>query len=186
MIEVKWYRCKDCGFYVPEQQGCSLHQKYVNPTEDFCSDHVATLQMCELCGKPIVPKNTVWLAHHILCSKCAQLATGTCVGCTHYNDMCYLTDDTTVTEPLKVRKTIRQGNMQMMTEVVNPERIRKTCEAKCFCFDAENGCGKQNGYCSKFDFIWKGDEDEYTEVRADTEPATIIDFPQPEADSEES
>ena len=46
--------------------------------------------------------------------------------------------------PKQIQQQIRQGNSIISTVVVNPERIRETCEKNCKCFSKEFGCLRQN------------------------------------------
>ena len=65
-----------------------------------------------------------------------------------------LTKDNAITAG-EIIGVFQKGPMQTVTEVMNPERIRETCEKNCHCFDTEFGCGKQLGFCTKQEIEWK-------------------------------
>ncbi len=40
--------------------------------------------------------------------------------------------------------------MTMQSVVMNPERIRETCQKNCKCWNDEMGCLRQNGTCGQY------------------------------------
>lgn len=59
------------------------------------------------------------------------------------------------TMPKIVQKVIQQGNMQMATQVRNPEREKITCAAGCKCYNETYGCSRQDNLCINYDFRQK-------------------------------
>ena len=108
---------------------------------------------CETCGRPIdqqvlCPDGDSW---HILCSDCASYL-NTCAFCKKVDTCTFETDPSPL--PKMVQKQIRQGPMITVTEIMNPERIRQTCEKDCDCFDANFGCMRQFYYCERMDHVY--------------------------------
>ena len=108
---------------------------------------------CETCGRPteqqvLCPDGDNW---HILCPNCASQL-NTCAFCKKVNVCTFETDPSPL--PKRVQKQFRQGNMITVTEIMNPERIRQTCEKGCDCFDANFGCMRQFYYCERMDHVY--------------------------------
>jgi hypothetical protein len=108
---------------------------------------------CETCGRPteqqvLCPDGDNW---HILCPNCASQL-NTCAFCKKVNGCAFETDPSPL--PKRVQKQFRQGNMITVTEVINPERVRQTCEKGCDCFDAKFGCMRQFYYCERMDHVY--------------------------------
>lgn len=57
--------------------------------------------------------------------------------------------------------------MITVTEVMNPERIRQTCEKGCDCFSADFGCMKQFHYCERIDHVY--DDSKVITVASDSD-----------------
>ena len=111
------------------------------------------IMQCETCGRPteqqvLCPDGDNW---HILCSNCAAQL-NTCAFCKKVNVCTFETDPSPL--PKMIQKQFRQGPMITVTEVMNPERIRQTCEKGCDCFDAEFGCMRQFHYCERMDHVY--------------------------------
>ena len=81
------------------------------------------------------------------CQRCFA-AMDTCGACIHGAKCEFETNPSPL--PKQVQKTIRQGNAVLQTFVKNPDRIRELCLYACPCFDEENGCGKEFGYCPNY------------------------------------
>lgn len=147
--------CKTCGLRDPQANTCQLTGFQVNPYEDFCSKHQGNLEVCEICGQPIL-KPIIDVStngeFHIICQSCAKERMS-CTFCSK-NGLCSFENDPSPL-PKVVMQTINKGNMVMQTQVPNPDRIRETCQKNCFCFDAEIGCLRQNNYCGSLDFTWE-------------------------------
>ena len=104
--------------------------------------------ICQICGKD-VDKDAVFLneaPHYTLCPECAK-AFWTCSTCS-YGKNCKLQENPDHI-PQVVNQVVRQGGMVIQQQVVNPELIKRTCQAGCRCYHAESGtCFKQNlGNC---------------------------------------
>lgn len=105
---------------------------------------------CGMCGAPLVGTNLVYDTEldNTYCSQCAAYVR-TCYNCQHGN----LCDFETNSSPLpkQVQVTRQMGNATMSQVVINPERVKITCENGCPCYSAEFGCGKelckQNRFC---------------------------------------
>lgn len=147
--------CQTCGLLDPSQQFCRRHGMQVDPATDFCSKHQGAVEYCEVCGKTILTATidvSIEGELHFLCANCAQ-ERNTCRFCSH-NILCSFENDPSPL-PKMVLKTINQDNMVMQAQVMNPDRIRETCQKNCKCFDVENGCLRQNNYCGQHAFTWK-------------------------------
>lgn len=147
-------KCATCALRVHEGQTCGLTGLPAADT-DFCSKYQKTLELCEICGGPIVGKPIIVPdgdKFHLVCGKCAKDLTG-CSTCNQRNYCDFDTNPSPI--PKTVRRVFQKGPMQTVTEVMNPERIRETCEKNCHCFDAEFGCWKQLGFCTKQEIEWK-------------------------------
>ena len=100
---------------------------------------------CDICGRP-VPRGIVITQEEdkiqLMCPACANAA-GTCATCLYGVDVyCYFETDPSPT-PKTVTKTIRNGNMQFIAQVKNPDRVRETCQ-KCQCsFGTDFECQRQ-------------------------------------------
>ena len=152
---VMHYYCKSCALLNPSQSYCQLNKRQVIPDKDYCSSHSNSLFYCEICNAPIlnpILDITNGEDYHILCSSCANQRSS-CSFCAKNID-CAFENDPSPT-PKVIVKTMQQGNSYIQTQVMNPDRVRETCEKKCFCFDAKNGCLRQNNWCDKQQFTWK-------------------------------
>jgi len=147
--------CKTCGLRDLSQPLCRLFKHQINPEQDFCSRHTKSLMRCEICGTEIlVPYIDISTEgeYHVLCNTCAS-ERSTCRYCKKNTECAFENDPSPL--PKVVMKTMQQGNSYIQTQVINPDRIRETCEKKCSCFDAKNGCLRQNNWCDKQDFSWE-------------------------------
>ena len=112
-----------------------------------------TVVQCETCGRPtelqvLCPDDDMW---HILCPSCASQL-NSCAFCKKVNTCSFETDPSPL--PKMIQKQFRQGPMITVTEVMNPERIRQTCEKGCDCFSADFGCMRQFHYCERIDHVY--------------------------------
>ncbi len=111
------------------------------------------IMQCETCGRPteqqvLCPDGDNW---HILCPACAAQL-NTCAFCKKVRICSFETDPSPL--PKMIQQQFRQGPMITVTEVMNPERIRQTCEKGCDCFSAEFGCMRQFHYCERMDHAY--------------------------------
>lgn len=147
--------CKTCGFLNPTQPVCQVFGHQVDPTADFCSKHNNQIIYCVRCGRPVIDSFLIEVKenqYEHFCDDC-RLSFSTCTNCVKANICDFETNPSTL--PKVVQKQIRQGNMIMMTQIRNPERIAITCQNGCPCFDAEKGCLKQfNMKCEAYDEVY--------------------------------
>ena len=161
-MDTQFYKCKTCGWYLPEQFACMRMNVHRDP-EDFCSDH-AKPELCDICGQPAARSilfkvdGPNQLNYNLLCPSCYQLLE-TCQVCGHFNECEFETNPDPL--PKYVRQETRNGNMVIVTDVKNPERIRKFCK-NCKCYrEEENDCLKHfNMGCSNqyINIITKNEE----------------------------
>jgi hypothetical protein len=74
-----------------------------------------------------------------VCANCLPIL-GTCGACEKVRECLFETSS--VPEPKVIVKTIQNGNMQMQTQIKNPDRIAKTC-VNCICWN------KEENYCMR-------------------------------------
>lgn len=150
--------CITCGLADPSKQKCQrTGAPIANPQTEYCSYHLKELSKCDWCGTPViipiiysVPHDDNTEEQHLICHNCLQKS-GLCLTCKHgaYCDF----EESSSTLPKQVQKQIRQGNQIMITTVVNPDRIRETCQKNCKCFSEEFGCLRQNNQtCGEWAF----------------------------------
>jgi hypothetical protein len=127
-----------------------------------CPYHTIELQICDMCGSAMLEKailemdkNGEW---HQMCGKCASAPA--CQTCIH--QYCAFQQDTNCQEPPMVMRQIRQGNMVVQQQVMNPKRVEATCRQGCPCFnedglDTGTFCGRQGDSfgCSKYYTNWR-------------------------------
>lgn len=149
--------CKTCGLLDPAQNVCRLYKVKMDPNEDFCGRHTKDVYTCEVCGaitlQPVYDLEEGGSCH-LLCMNCATQR-NTCLFCKNNTECAFETDPSPL--PKVIMKTIQQSNMVMQQQVLNPDRIEITCKKNCKCFDAENGCLRQNNSCGNHDFKWPGE-----------------------------
>jgi hypothetical protein len=99
-------------------------------------------------------ENGVW---HEMCPRCANAPR--CSTCIH--SYCAFQQDTNCQEPPMVMRQMRQGNMIVQQQVMNPKRVEATCRQGCPCFN-EDGlddgsfCRRQDECgCEKYHTIWR-------------------------------
>ena len=141
--------CGQCALMAPDTSTCMLYNSKVMPSNAACPRFATNLFNCSSCGNLILPTDAI-IEHEtnkISCSKC-QLARYTCQTCAHGNGCAFETDPSPI--PKMIRQTMQKGPMTTIADVPNPSRIDITCKAKCPCYDAENGCLKQNGLCGSW------------------------------------
>lgn len=146
--------CKTCALYDPNTSTCPVLRAPIDPNKDFCSKHQINLHTCEACGrtslKPIlvpVGKDT----YHSICGECVTQL-NTCAFCHESRTCAFETDPSPL--PKWIQQKNQNGPMITVTTVMNPERIRQTCEKGCPCYDPEFGCMRQFNYCERMNHVW--------------------------------
>lgn len=152
-------KCDTCAYKNIAEGGCPVFHADMSG-HDGCPYYSTELHTCDICGMVIFGKailteeNDKWYG---ICPKCCNAAPcQTCV-----NQYCAFQQDDSCQEPPYVMREVRQGNMVMQTQVMNPKRIEATCRKNCPCFNEDgldNGtfCGRQNGCgCDKYKTNWR-------------------------------
>lgn len=148
-------KCKSCGWHAPPDK-CQLLKIIVKPEKDFCSHHRLTVPVCEICGRS-AHKNGILDSSsgtfHLICRDCFSVF-NTCQLCDYTTECKFETDPSPL--PKMVQQQIQRGPYQAVTTIMNPERVRITCQNGCNCFDPKNGCLRQTTQtCSKNKFTYK-------------------------------
>lgn len=138
--------CRTCrfrGLRAPEV--CALYG--VKKEDDgYCDQHKRDdILTCDICGSPIMPSASIIDGDHIICPNCFSNIRS-CQICRNSNICTFKTDPSTI--PPMISKEVRNGNSIFVTQVMNPERVRITCQKGCKCYSPENGCLRQSGTCS--------------------------------------
>ena len=133
--------CRLAGLKAP--QVCGLTGRQIT-ADGYCDKHRRSVLTCSICGN-IILSNGIIDNTHLICRNCFSQI-DSCNVCKNLNICTFETDPSPL--PKAIQKEIRQGNMTAVTQVMNPERVRITCEKGCKCFDKKNGCSKQNGTCA--------------------------------------
>lgn len=147
------FTCKSCG-YRRQDNVCVLDGRPVNPEESYCDMHCRHPYTCDLCGNLLSPGVKGELTplpdgtYIRLCQACSEqyYMCSTCK-----NDQCNFNRlAQTSGIPPMVQQIVRQGPMQMITQVRNPELVKQAC-TNCPCF--KNGKCQQeaHGTCSKWE-----------------------------------
>ena len=148
--------CGSCAIQRHNHGTCPYFQQPMNSNDPACAKYCDEVVTCDLC-KGITTPAASYLDltdpsnPHRVCSNCKQHY-GHCPVCIHSVNCLFETDPSPL--PKIVQREIRQGNMISVTQVMNPERIRQTCEKDCSCFDRENGCLRQNNTCANYKMIY--------------------------------
>lgn len=140
--------CDQCALRSPNQGICQLTKLPFQPKDPACANFCLCLTKCELCGRKF-PKLSTIMDGYYVCDDCL-LSLGTCSQCKHQNQCDFETNPSTL--PKIVQKVIHQGNMQMATQIRNPEREKITCACGCPCYMESIGCLRQEGTCGKYIF----------------------------------
>lgn len=153
-------KCDTCALNKLQGGACPVFKADMTG-KDGCPMYQYELQICDLCGNVIV--GTVFLEHddnmdwHRLCQSCINASP--CQTCVH--QYCAFQQDSNCPEPPMIMREVRQGNMIMQTQVMNPKRVEATCRQGCPCFN-EDGldtgafCGRQDAWgCNKYHTNWR-------------------------------
>lgn len=149
--------CLQCGLLKANGNICPVFKGPRTEENKICDYFSKHLQTCEICGLIILPTTLIYdmtdETPHIICEGC-QSRTGTCATCSKSQECKFQTDPSNL--PFTIQKQIRQGNMVMVTEIKNPERIRQTCAKGCPCFDPETQeCNKELGICGSWSISYQ-------------------------------
>ena len=142
--------CGECAYKVLKDGKCPVFGREMPAGTPGCPIFSKTITKCALCGniimnQPIVDSDENGNTH-LICHNC--LSASPCETCTRAN-VCYFQTDYTCQEPPFIAHEVRQGNMIMQTQIMNPKRVMATC-TKCECFnedglDTNTFCRKQEG-----------------------------------------
>lgn len=142
--------CGECVYKALQDGKCPVFGREMPAETPGCPIFSTTITKCALCGNIIMSQPIIDYDQdgntHIICRNC--LSATPCETCTRAN-VCYFQTDHTCQEPPFIMREVRQGNMIMQTQVMNPKRVMATC-AKCECFnedglDTNTFCRKQEG-----------------------------------------
>lgn len=139
--------CKDCRLANLKDLQCMLTRLPIGLKDKACANFTKELFLCEICNQQMAKPGIMVETEQdfmMLCSNCSQKV-GFCYTC-ECEHLCPFEQDPS-TIPKMIQKQVRQGNMQMITQVPNPERIKITCETDCKCYDKEIGCLKKKSQC---------------------------------------
>lgn len=161
-MDIKNFYCKTCAISTPrlDVETGRICRRDGQPVKDehFCGYHARSLRRCECCGQEYLGSGTLiatmtddkMTVEASICPQCNQQY-NTCQTCKNKNICSFETDPSTL--PKVVTKQIRQGGkMITMAQVMNPERIKITCQNGCPCWDPQNSCcSEQNhGTCPQY------------------------------------
>lgn len=112
---------------------------------------------CEFCGNKTAG-NEIYDSEleKLFCDRCGTNL-GRCFTCKNLL-ICPLKNDPSPI-PIFIRQTNRQGNMVITQDVLNPERVEKTCKKLCDCFDENFGCLKNFNSCGKWIYAREGEKE---------------------------
>lgn len=146
--------CGSCGLYRSIQKNqnkiCIIDHQPHEP-DYYCGNHTNQPTICDMCGCIILDRRGIITKNKtdnfiLICEDCYNTL-GTCGTCTQD---CSLEKDNTM--PRTVMKTVRQGNMTMQTQVLNPDLVAKHCPS-CKCY-RNNQCLRQKGSsCDKYESV---------------------------------
>lgn len=143
--------CKDCALAKANGGECPLFKVKPEEEQTACPKFQSELTVCSICGKAILDKaiiDTEDDRNYYVCGQCLE-ALDTCATCKHCGTCAFRTDQT-CPEPMTVPITVRQGNMTMQTQQMNPKRVELLC-TKCPCYSATTGCMRsEDGKCELY------------------------------------
>lgn len=143
------FLCKNCA-YLLSNGACPIAGYSPDPNQPVCNSFSDTKYICKVCHNPIFHKQMIIDDQgNTYCDKCwAKLST--CQNCELFVNCAF---DASPDTPKMVQKREIVGNMQTVTNVRNPDIIRKTCQNGCSCFTEENGCMRDFNYCDNLKSI---------------------------------
>lgn len=153
--------CGECAYKALQDGKCPVFGREMPAKTSSCPIFSTTITKCALCGNIIINHSIIDYDQdgniHLICHNCLNATP--CETCTRAN-VCYFQTDHTCQEPPFIMHEVRQGNMIMQTQVMNPKRVMATC-AKCECFnedglDTNTFCRKQEGCgCKNQKMNWR-------------------------------
>lgn len=154
---VEQVKCGQCALWQPKGQTCRLHKGLARTPDNSCPEGTTYLEKCDICGGEILPKQVIidmGLDHkmHLICPDCSRKYYS-CSICGQATQCSFETSS--IDLPKQIQKQIQTPQGYIVTTIMNPDRIRETCEKGCKCFDKENGCSRQSNYCSNHSIAWK-------------------------------
>jgi hypothetical protein len=153
--------CGQCGLKALKGGMCPIFNSVMPDDGPGCPYYSAEVKTCDICGQLILMNAVIDTEHgdpHIMCSNCANA--DPCVTC-RQRQQCAFQFDTSCPEPQVVNVQMRQGNMVMQTQKINPKRVEATCAHGCMCFREEgltdgDHCIKQLGCgCPNYNPNWR-------------------------------
>ena len=153
--------CGNCALMRRHNGVCPIFSKPMDANEGGCPLFTSELNICDLCGRPIVGDNAPTIRYdgdeiHVICHHCATVHTcGTC----KKGIFCAFAEDQSCREPQVIMKTERQGNMVVQSQVPNPKRIEATCAKGCPCYTLlDDGtyicCRQLDVNCVNYEINW--------------------------------
>ena len=146
--------CRTCSYFDKNKEICALSGLPMDGDKDYCSKHTDEFLRCEVCGNIMFTLGSIIEIDnngecHQYCARCRELLR-TCQTCSAPCEFETNPDPM----PKVVMKTVRQGNMQMQAQIMNPERVEKFCLI-CGCYEEGIGCKRQfNVGCDKKTEFW--------------------------------
>lgn len=140
--------CGQCALRSPSQKVCQLTGWSYEDRDPACKNFCSHLTECGLCKKKF-PSLNIIMDDYFVCDDCVNRL-GTCFMCKMAHNCDFETNPSTL--PKVVQQVIQQGNMQIATQVRNPEREKITCAAGCKCYNETYGCSRDEGVCINYEF----------------------------------
>lgn len=158
--------CKDCSLFKFNNFVCPIFGPEVKGTTEGCPKYKdGPIQVCAVCGRPLIDKSFLNFDLSFenfveICPDCSAKS-GTCALCKATVGCDFQSNPINI--PPLVMQTVRQGNAVIQTQVVNPERVKATCENGCPCWDKEEKeCWRQhpNQTCGNYEsIVWSLNKD---------------------------
>jgi len=114
------------------------------------------MNTCSICGQikytpMLILRNNGKKGFYSLCSNCLSLYRR-CPTCKHNTNCLFKTDPSPL--PETIVQTINTPQGQVQANVINPERIKITCN-KCKCADEGQPCNRNEQTCINYEFTVK-------------------------------
>lgn len=153
--------CGQCGLKALKGGICPIFNETMPDDNPACRYFSQEPRFCDICGQLILLNGIIDADSeppHIMCNDCGTA--DPCVTCAQ-RSQCAFQTDRSCPEPQVIPIQVRQGNMVMQTQQINPKRVAATCAHGCLCFnedglDSGNHCIKQQGYgCPNYQPNWR-------------------------------